>query len=93
MSEPQSEIVSERMITSADDLLKAVEDDLSKYLRKREENRKSKMISKKSQTPGCYKHILSYEDRNEIIIKLGAIVTHIQEIVELQKTILEKIMQ
>ena len=92
MSKSQSDIVSERL-TLADDLFKAVEDDLSKYLRKREENRRSKMTSKKSQTPGFYKNILSYEDRNEIIIQLGSIVTHIQEIVELQKTILEKIMQ
>ena len=83
MSKSQSDIVSERMITSADDLLKAVEDDLSKYLREREENRRSKITSKKSQTPGFYKNILTYEDKNEIIKQLGAIVTYIQEIVEL----------
>ena len=92
MSKSQSDIVSERMITSADDLLKAVEDDLSKYLRKREENRRSKMTSKKSQTPRVYKNILTYEDKKEIIIQLGSMVTHIQEIVKLQKSILEKIM-
>ena len=92
MSKSQSDIVSKRMITSTDDLLKAVEDDLSKYLREREENRRAKITSKKSQTPGFYKNILTYEDKNEIIIQLGSIVTHIQEIVELQKTILEKIM-
>ena len=83
MSESQSEIVSERMITSADDLLKAVEDDLSKYLRKREENRRAKITSKKSQTPGFYKNKLTNEDKNDIIKQLGAIVTYIQEIVEL----------
>ena len=92
MSESQSVIASARMITLADDLFKAVEDDLSKYLRKREENRRSKMTSKKSQTPGFHKSILTYEDKKEIIIQLGSIVTHIQEIVELQKSILEKIM-
>ena len=92
MSKSQSDIVSERMITSADDLLKAVEDDLSKYLREREENRRAKITSKKSQTPGFYKNILTYEDKKEIIIQLGSMVTHIQEIVKLQKSILEKIM-
>ena len=91
MSKSQSDIVSDRL-TLADDLFKAVEDDLSKYLRKREENRRSKITSKKSQTPGFYKNILTYEDKNEIIKQLGSIVTHIQEIVELQKSILEKIM-
>ena len=83
MSESQSDIVSERMITSADDLLKAVEDDLSKYLRKREENRRAKITSKKSQTPGFHKNKLTNEDKNDIIKQLGAIVTYIQEIVEL----------
>ena len=57
--------------------------DSSKFIKRREGNKKSKMNSKKSQTQGKYKHILTYENRNEIITKLGAIVTNIQEIVEL----------
>ena len=83
MSKSQSDIVSRRMITSSDDLLKDVEDNLSKYLRKREQSRRAKITSKKSQTPGFYKNILTYEDKNEIIKQLGSIVTYIQEIVEL----------
>ena len=83
MSKSQSDIVSKRMITSSDDLLKDVEDNLSKYLRKREENRRAKITSKKSQTPGFHKKKLTNGDKNDIIKLLGAIVTCLQEIVEL----------
>ena len=83
MSKSQSDIVSKRMITSTDDLLKDVEDNLSKYLRKREETRKANITSKKSQTPGFLKNKLTNEDKNDIIKLLGAIVTCLQEIVEL----------
>ena len=83
MSKSQSDIVSRRMITSSDDLLKDVEDNLSKYLRKREESRRAKITSKKSQTPGFLKNKLTNEDKNDIIKLLGAIVTCLQEIVEL----------
>ena len=83
MSKSQSDIVSKRMITSSDDLLKDVEDNLSKYLRKREETRKANITSKKSQTPGFHKKKLTNGDKNDIIKLLGAIVTCLQEIVEL----------
>ena len=83
MSKSQSDIVSKRMITSSDDLLKDVEDNLSKYLRKREESRRAKITSKKSQTPEFHKNKLTNEDKNDIIKLLGAIVTCLQEIVEL----------
>ena len=83
MSKSQSDIVSKKMITSSDDLLKDVEDNLSKYLRKREESRRAKITSKKLQTPGFHKNKLTNEDKNDIIKLLGAIVTCLQEIVEL----------
>ena len=55
----------------------------STIFKRKNSNKQSKLNAKKSQSQEKYKNILTYKNRNKIIINLGAIITNIQEIVEL----------
>ena len=57
--------------------------DPRKIIKRKKGNKKSKINFKKSQKQGKCDNIMTYEARNEIVTKLGAILSNIQQIVEL----------